>query len=326
MTPALLFLLLPMVDGTIINKTTGQPVANQTVSLVRASEKGMQPAGSGKTDANGKFSIAAQGAGDPAQSISMLQVTYKGVGYNKLVPPMAAGAPVEIEVFDTAATPGLVETAQHMILIEPVPGEIRVRETFMMENKTRITYHDPQAGFRFFLPPLAKGKVDVKASSGAQGMPLNRTAREVPGKPGVYSVDFPMKPGETRFDLTWTAPFGTPGEFSTEVLHKEGPARLIVPRGVTVKGDGLKELGTEPSTQAAIFQLPNAKVNFTIEGAGTLSSQGTATSSEGEGDSGGPPIDVIQPKIYDRLYWILGLGFAILAIAFVYFFRASSPK
>lgn len=324
MNPALLLLLWPMLDGTVINKTTGQPVANQTVSLVRASEKGMEPAGSGKTDAQGKFSIETKPAADPTQNISMLQVTYKGVGYNKLVPPMAAGSPVEIEVFDTAATPGLVETAQHMLLIEPVPGEIRVRETFMIENKTRIAYQDPQGGFRFYLPPLAQGKVDVKASAGAQGMPVSRTAKPVPGQPNVYAVDFAMKPGETRFDLTWSAPFGTPGEFTTEILHREGPARLIVPRGVSVKGEGLKELGTEPSTQAAIYQLPNAKVNFTIEGAGTLSSP--STSSGGEEENSGPPIDVIAPKIYDRIYWILGISFGMLAIAFVYLFRASSGK
>ena len=324
MSSVLLFLLLPMIDGTVVNKTTGQPVANQTVNLVRASEKGMEPAGSGKTDAQGKFSIEAKPGADPAQNISMLQVNYQGVGYNKLVPPMAAGSPVEIEVFDTAATPGLVETAQHMLLIEPVPGEIRVRETFMIENKTRLTYQDPRGGFRFYLPALAQGKVDVKASTGAQGVPVNRAAKPVAGQPNIYSVDFPMKPGETRFDLTWTAPFGTPGEFSTEVLHKEGPARLIVPRGVTVKGDGLKELGTEPSTQAAIFQMPNAKVSFSIEGAGTLSSP--ASNSEGEGQNDGPPIDVIPPKIYDRVYWVLGLSFGMLAIAFVYLYRASSSK
>lgn len=325
MTSVLLFLLLPAIDGTVVNKTTGQPVPNQSLTLVRASEKGMQPAGSARTDAAGKFSINPPAAnGDPSQSVAMIQLNYQGVGYNKLVPPMAANAPVEIEVFNTASTAGLVETSQHMLLIEPVPGEIRVRETFLMENKTRLAYRDPQNGFQFYLPPIAQGKVDVRVSAGAQGMPLNRSAEPVPGKANVYSVDFPMKPGETRFDITWTAPFGTPGEFATEILHKEGPARLIVPRGVTVKGEGLKPLGSEPATQAAIFEMPNAKVSFSIEGAGTLSSGNGGAASEEENQ--GPPIDVIPPRIYDRVYWILGIGFGILALAFIHFFRASAPK
>jgi hypothetical protein len=313
MTLALLLVLA--IDGTVVNKTTGQPVPNATVSLVKPSAQGMQPAGSTTTDAAGKFNLPGS-----TEGMALLQATYEGVNYNKLLEPGAPTSDIEVSVFSTSNKPQLATASQHMILIEPVPGELRVRETIIYENQTQSTLIDPQGGtMRFYLPPMAGGKATVDASSGSRGMPLKRVPKPT-GEANVYSVDFPLKPGETRFDITWTANFAAPGELQTRVLH-QGQTRVIAPRGVTLKSDSLTFLTAEPRTMASVFTAKNGPLNISIEGAGTLANTAPPSDEEDQG----PPIDTIFPKIYDRIYWVVGLMAGIFASAFYLLYRHSPP-
>ncbi|MBY0503818.1 MAG: carboxypeptidase-like regulatory domain-containing protein [Bryobacteraceae bacterium] len=310
MSLALLLALLS-IDGTVINKTTGQPVAGATVSLVKASAQGMQPAGSATTGTDGKFSLEGS-----AEGIALLQTTFENVNYNKLLEPGASTTGIEIPVFSTSKKVQAATVAQHMILIEPVPGELRVRETLIYDNPTQTTLADPANGsIRFFLPPMSKGQAKIDASSGSRGMPLKRAAKPT-GEANIYTVDFPLKPGETRFDISWTSPFAPPGDLNTRILH-QGQTRVIAPRGVTLKSDALTFLTNEPRTMASVFTAKNGPVSISIEGAGTLAN--TAPPSEEEDQ--GPPIDTIFPKLYDRIYWVVGLVSAIFGLAFYLLYR-----
>jgi hypothetical protein len=312
MTLALLVALVAL-DGTVVNKTTGQPVPNTKVTLIKPSAQGMQTAGSTTTDAAGKFTMDGSSEG-----MALLQATYEGVNYNKLLEPGASTTGVEIAVFSTSKKPQAATATQHMILIEPVPGELRVRETIIYENATQNTLVDPDGGtMRFFLPPMAAGKAKVDASSGTRGMPLKRPIKPT-GQENIYSVDFPLKPGETRFDITWTAPFSPPGELNTRILH-QGQVRVIAPRGVTLKSDSLTFLTAEPRTMASVFTAKNGPLSLTIEGAGTLANTAPASEEEDQG----PPIDTIFPKLYDRIYWVVGLIMAIFGAAFYLLYRQS---
>ena len=78
-------------------------------------------------------------------------------------------------------------------------------EGILYQGDPKLTYNDPVNGsVRFYLPPEAQGKVSVTVNSPG-GMPIQRPARR-PKKPNVYKVDYPIKPGETRFDLNYTCP------------------------------------------------------------------------------------------------------------------------
>ncbi len=90
-----------------------------------------------------------------------------------------------------------------------------------------------------------------------------------------------------------------------------------MPKGITLKGDNLTPMGEEPRTGAAIIEAKNGPLTLTIEGAGSLSNAAEPQSEEDQG----PPIDQIPPRIYDRLYVILGLCFSILGVAFFILYR-----
>lgn len=315
MTAGAILLLMLAIDGQVVNKSTGQPAAGVDVTLIQAGQGGMKPVDSVKSGADGRFVIPARMAGEGM--VTLLQASFKGVTYNRMLAPGTPSQGLEVAVYDTTTDGRVAQVGQHMMVIEHVPGELRVNETVMLQNGTQQTLSDPKGTLRFFLPDAAAGKVKVTAATGQQGMPLNRPAMKT-AEPNVYAVDFPVKPGETRFDITWTSPFATPGEFQGRILHKDGKTNLIVPRGMTLKGAKLQELGVEPRTQASIYGVGFGPFAATVEGAGTL--RNPAADAEEEG-SGGTPVDILPPRIYDRVYWVLGFAFSILGIAFYRLYR-----
>src|SRR5450755_2836344 len=87
------------ITGTVTNGTTGKPAAGDEVTLLSLSQ-GMQEVGSTKTDAQGKFSLAA-----PAdQGVPhMVRVTHGGVNYFPQGGPLMPGATTAaVTVYDTA--------------------------------------------------------------------------------------------------------------------------------------------------------------------------------------------------------------------------------
>jgi hypothetical protein len=150
--------------------------------------------------------------------------------------------------------------------------------------------------------------------SGPGGVPLQRAAEKA-GQPGVFKVSYPVKPGETRFDVTYTLPWAEPLTFQGRSLMGAEAVRLIVPPGVSLSGAGVEPLGQEPTTQASIYQTKAATFKVDISGTGTLRAPESETGSEG------PGIQQILPRLYDRLWWIVGLSMAILAAGGALLFR-----
>ncbi|HUQ91670.1 MAG TPA: hypothetical protein VM120_08310 [Bryobacteraceae bacterium] len=302
--------LIAAVDGTVINRTTGKPQAAATVTIYKLGEAGMDSLESVKSDASGKFNLQTSAGPGPY----LIQAAYDGVTYNKMLTPNSPRTGVEVEVWNSQGKPGEAKILQHMLLFEPVDGRLMVNENIIYKNDGNLTYNEPVSGtLKFYLPPETRGKVRVMGSA-PNGMPIERAA--VPTKiPNVFGVDFPIKPGETRFQLTYEMPLSSPAAFTGKILHKEGTTRLVTPRGVTLKGEGLSELGREPATQAAIYSLTAQDFTVNIEGQGSLRESAGASGEEG------PGIQEILPRVYERVYVVLGLIVAILVLGLVLLYR-----
>src|SRR5665213_2495344 len=79
-------------------------------------------------------------------------------------------------------------------------------------------------------PPIRKAPLAVTVNP-AGGMPIQRPALKTK-EPNVYKVDYPVRPGETRFDLNYTVPTTSPMIFSDKLLHADAASNLVVPNGV----------------------------------------------------------------------------------------------
>lgn len=316
------------IDGTVTNGSTNQPAPGVSVTLLKPGQGGMRVLGTTKTDPQGRFAFAHD---EPGGGPQLLQASFDGVNYNKLLTPADPASGVALNVFAVTKSPALAHVAQRMLLIEPATSQIAINETVIVDNQSKQTYNNPAVGgLQFYLPPAANGQVRVQAQ-GPQGMPLPRAAERT-SQSDVYKVDFPVKPGETEFQITYVLPVGSPFTFRGEVTGVKGmptgPLRLIAPPGVTFSGKDIQQLGTEPNTQATIYNVnaTSGPYSFDIAGTGALHSQQDAA---GVDTSDEPSVKEASPPIYAHLGLLTGLALGTLAIGLIVLFRSSpveSPR
>ena len=313
---ALLFISLPLlaVDGVVVNATTGQPQSGVAVNLVQPSQSGMVQLGNTTTDAQGQFKIDKQIPPGPG----LLQATYQGTTYNQIITPGMSTTGVQLKVYDATKKAGIARTVEHLILLEPGADRLRISETFVVGNDSNLTYNDPAKGsIQFFLPPATDGNAQVIITAPG-GMPIPRPALKTPVA-GIYKVDYPVKPGETRMDVSYTVP--ATNKFSGKIVGSDAATHLVTPGTVTVTGDGIELAGREPQTQANIYNLTGLDYNLLIEGIGSLRPDDSAGAA-GPGDDGGSPqVEIKKPRIYAQLPWVLSLAFAILALGGTMLYR-----
>ena len=316
------------IDGTVINGATGKPQAGATVTLFRVGQNGPEMIESVKSAADGKFALLQDLPGP-----RLVQAAFDGVTYNHMVPPGAPSTGIAIEVYPSSPRPGEARVQEHMLLVEPANGQLAVSESFVYNNPGKSTWNDPAHGtLQFFLPAATQGQVVVNVLA-PQGMPIRRAAEKT-GAPNVYKVDFPIKPGESRIDLSYAMPFQTPARFESKVLTKSKDTKLVAPVGVELKGDGLESLGKEPRTQASLYRVTSPAFGFTIEGSGTL----TRAEAPAADDNSGPQLVQVLPKLFAEVNpadgfwagflavkWLLLLMAAILVLAFALVYRLQAP-
>jgi hypothetical protein len=304
------------VDGVIINGTTGKPEPNTLVMLIQPTQGGMKTLGTTKTDAQGKFSFDNNDATGPR----LVQAVFQGVQYNQMVPPGMPSSGLQIPVFASTNKVGTAKVTQHFIVLQPGDKDMTVSEGLLYVGDPNLTYNDPVNGsVRFYVPPDAQGVGSVTVNP-AGGMPIQRPAVKTKD-PNIYKVDYPVRPGETRFDINYTVPMASPMVFTDKEIHPEASSNLVVPNGVTAKSDDLELAGTEPKTQASIYRIKNASFKVEVQGTGVLA----GGQSEGSGDdTGQPQVQEVKPRIYESMYWILGMAFAILGLGSVLLARNSA--
>ena len=301
---------LGAVDGVVVNGTTGKPQPSVLISLVQPQQTGMQTIASVKSDAEGKFKIDKDYPPGPA----LLQSIYEGVVYNQMIPPGSPTKGLSVKVYDSTKDANLGKAAQHMVLIEPSDSAMQVSETFLFNNSSSLTYSDPVKGSaQFYVPKDASGKIQVVVNTSG-GMPVPRDAEKTK-QPDVYKVDYPVKPGETRFDIGYALPPGN--TFSGKNLSGD-ETFLVTPPSVTLTGDGIDDLGQEPQTQAHTYRLRAASFSVNINGTGSLRN---SSASDSDDDSGAPVPEQAPARVYSKLPWVLGFTLGILMLGGAMLYR-----
>ena len=314
------------VTGQVINRSTGKPQAGATVGLNRLGQGGIELIDQAKSGPDGRFTINQDTAG---QIPHLLRTAFDGVTYNHMLPPGSPTSNITVDVYNSSAQqPAEAKVTKHMILFQPGGDKLTINETYLFQNSGKTAWNDPDHGtLRFFVPASAEGKAQVNATAPG-GMPIPAAVTKT-GKPDVLAVDFPVKPGETRFDLNYTASYSAGEAYKGRVITKDENTYLIAPNGVTMAGANLNDLGQEPRTQAHIFGLRGQSYEIKLSGA-----VAAAASASGAGDSadqpqeqqeGSPPVEAILPRVNGQTIPILAIAMGILALGFALLYRAS-PK
>ncbi len=219
----------------------------------------------------------------------LLQVTFQGVNYNE---PVRFGrgyeAEVEVTVYDVVREWNArdLEVTTARVLLRREGEKLQVDEVYVVQNRTspKKTYHDPERGFRFYLPTPSLRELRSVSARGESGMPVPQQAAPLPDGSG-YVTRTAFKPGETEMVISYEVGYGKDGyRMDSRVFYSLPEYYVFVaPPDVTIEAEGWESLGPEPEGRFVAFRrrdvTPETPLQMRLSG-GSASS---AASSGGEG-------------------------------------------
>ena len=325
--------LAATITGTVTNRTNDRPAAGDVVTLM---QQGMTEVAHATADAKGQFSLEA-----PAGGPYLLRVTHDGAAYYEAA---TAGQPVNVDVYSAGAHVAGVTTEVLMLRAQTDPSSsvLNVTEDFVVKNASKPAMTQfSKAPFNLYLP--AGAVVEATAAKGPNGMP---TAEELTpqAEKGLYSVMFPIKPGETQIEIAYHIPYTGSLKVNLKMAGQTDMFAVSLPKSMKFDPtDGKFIPATGDAAAVTYLQRdvkPGQAVAFAIEGSGQLprDTQGSDQSGQGQpgaagggdGSAGaavdnapgkglGNPLDpngTREPVSTKYKWWILGgLGLLLVAAA-----------
>jgi hypothetical protein len=278
------FALADSITGAVTNKTTNKPAAGDDVVLIRLAQ-GMQEAARTKTDAKGHFTLEIPN-GD--SGMHLVRVTHDKANYFRPAPPGTQS--VEVEVFNAATkVKGVSSEADVMRLQTDESGKaLRIIENFFVKNESNppLTQFSDRP-FEFYLPEGAV--VEGSAALAPGGMPVQ--ASPVPlGDPNHYAFIFPIRPGETRFQISYRLPYGGSLKFAPRVMMPTDTVAIMMPKSMTFKPGPSSPYSpvteeTTAQTYVARNAQPSQALDFTVSGTGQMPRDTGAAAAAGDATS-----------------------------------------
>jgi hypothetical protein len=310
--------------GNVKNGTTNKPAAGDDVILLSLGQ-GMQESGRVKTDAKGNFSFKLEDASGP----HLIRAIHQGVTYHRMAPPGTTSA--EITVYDVAKKVDGLSVTADVMRFQAQGNQLQGIRLFAVENTSdppRTQMNDQS--FEFYLPEGAV--VDQGMAMTAGGQPIN--SAPVPQKEkGRYAFIFPLRPGETQFQVGFHLAYS--GELNVDPKTLYGTQHFVVmmPKSMqftAAPGTAFKSMKDPRQPDALVEVASNTTAGqplaFKIAGTGLLGEANENAGSPGPAEGGqetaggtagrdsrpggglGPPIDAPDPLEKYRWYILGGFG------------------
>ena len=308
-------------DGHVTNGTTNRPAAGLEVQLIQL-QKGMTPVASATTDAEGIFHF--DNVEQYTVSPVLLQTVYQRATYSQpLLSPKTMASGIEMMVYDSTTDKSVFKIEEHAIFLHPSKEELSVIEQISIANNSTPprTYVNPEGTYLFTLPGKSRGELQASLE-GAAGMPIPQvpTARK---QPNSFAITYPIRPGKSDIRLEYSLDYQSPLHWVKPLDDPGERTHVVTPgQGVEIKGDGISEVGKEPTTGFLAYQVePGAKViDMQISGYAPEAPAEASETSE-PNDTGGAGLVQIPDQATKQKWVILGgLGVIMLA-GFVYLSR-----
>jgi hypothetical protein len=269
-----LFLALPIasmaatpITGTVTNKTNNKPAAGDEVVLIRLAQ-GMQEATRTTTDARGHYTLQV-----PDDGLHLVRVTHDKANYFQPAP--AGTTTVDVEVYNAAPhVKGVATEAVVMRLQTDASGaNLRVVENFFVKNdSTPPMTQFSNEPFDFHLPEGAV--IEGSAAQAANGMPVRAAPVPLPEK-GLYTFLFPIRPGETRFQVSYSIPYTGKLSINPGVTGPTDTVAIMMPKSMTftpAAGSPYSAVNDEINAQTFVARTVTVgqPMSFDLSGKGEL--------------------------------------------------------
>lgn len=268
----ILFLLLPLacsaqtIQGNVQNGTTGKPQREQQVVLFTAS--GEQ--GHAVTNDNGDFQLEPHTALSP-HSPATLAVTHEGVVYFQAV---RVAQRANVRVYEASQSASGISGYLSILQFQVKGRLLQVTELHAFSNASNppITRVDPN-NLVLSLPEGAH--VGPATVSGPDGGTTKVLLVSIPGRTAQYRIDFPIKPGLTKYAISYDIPYGGNLAFRRQAQYPMRRIGVIVPETMRLDSLGAKlfhEIKDQSGTHELVLDnLPaHEMLAFDLSGAGEL--------------------------------------------------------
>ncbi len=269
--------------GKVTNGTTKKPQGGDEVVLLSLSQ-GMQEAARTKASAAGEFKFDLPDDGGP----HLVRVNHAGVNYFAMVPPGTTSA--EVQVFESAAKVEGVAGTVNIMRLQATEGALQVTELFAVRNMSEPprTQMSDQA-FEFYLPEGAQ--VEGSMAQGPGGQPVN--SAPVPQKEkNRYAFVFPLRPGETRFQVSYRLPYSGQATITPKPLLSFEHLVVMLPSSMKFQAAAGTKFQPMPAENGAEVRVsssikPGDALSFTVSGTGQIQETEEASAGGAGGGGGG---------------------------------------
>lgn len=281
--------------GTVMNATMGKPAAGDDVVLLTLSQ-GMNETARTKTDAEGKFTFTLDDANLP----HLVRVTHQGVNYFPAGGPVRPGAnTVSIQVYEAAKKLDDVKANVHIMRMQaPDASTLQVIELIAVRNES--TPARTLAGDRTWEIYLPEGaQIDQGDAQGPGGMPVTTMPAPDEKQKGRYYFAFPLRPGETRFQIAYHIPYSGEATLSPHVSSGLRHFAVLLPKsmqfGAHTEGvySPMADDSGQSNLQVATNVTPGKDLMFHVAGTGSLpdaqEQEQSGAQSQGTDAGGGMP-------------------------------------
>jgi hypothetical protein len=266
--------LAETLSGTVTNATTGRPAAGDDVVLLTLAQ-GMQEAGRTKTDAQGKFSFNITDSGGP----HLVRVNHQGVNYFPAGGPIRPGATTtEVKVYNSAKKLEGVGENVRVMRVQADQNSLQVIELISVKNDSsppRSLMSDRT--YELMLPEGAQ--IDEGVAQGPGGMAVNMAPVSDDKVKGKFYFVFPLRPGETRFQVAYHLAYSGEATLKPKVAGKLEHFAVMLPKsmefGAKAKGvySPVNDENGQSNLQVATQVTPGKDLTFRVSGTGMLADQ-----------------------------------------------------
>ena len=186
---------------------------------------------------------------------------------------------VEVKVYDVVKKVSAISLTADVVRFQADSTSLQGVRLFAVDNNstppvTQMNEHN----FEFYLP--AGAKVEQLQARAPNGQPI--TAQAVPqAEKNLYAINFPLRPGETQFQLEFTLPYTGALKVDPHPLYPAEHFVVVLPKSMHfAAADGVTAFKSmndpnTPDTTVQVAQQTKAgqALGFMVSGTGTINDQ-----------------------------------------------------
>jgi hypothetical protein len=262
------------ITGSVHNLTRGQLGAGDEIILLRLDQAdlntGMQEEARTNSNSEGWFTLSVRHPRAP----HLVRVIHQGVNYDR---EASMGDAVSVDVFDAVATVQGITGSIEIIRIGSNGNLLHVSDMIEITNDSTppLTLSGDRT-FEVYLPGHAKIDSVLAASTASTVRTAALiSATPVPGEPGHYTVNFPLRPGATKFAFNYDLPYDGYATFRPKSMYPLQQLAVMIPPTMkfTSRSPAFEVLRTgndRYQVEAANLVKKGEGPGFAISGVGAL--------------------------------------------------------